>query len=204
MLTLDHIAIGCTDLDAGVATIEAALGVSLAPGGQHVAFGTHNRLLGLGPELYLEVIAKDPTATPPGRSAWFGLDHFAGAPRPCNWICSVADIPAAAALLAEPVGQVVTVARDDLRWDITVPDDGHLPMGGAQPTLIAWGAGVVPPSARLPESGCRLHQWEVIHPKAPELAKQLPINDPRVVFVPGECPAFRAHIDTPNGRKVLS
>jgi hypothetical protein len=34
-------------VDAGVARVEALLGAPLAPGGQHVRYATHNRLLGL-------------------------------------------------------------------------------------------------------------------------------------------------------------
>ena len=59
MLVLDHLAIGCRDLDAGSRFTEALLGVPMASGGQHARYGTHNRLLSLGPDLYLEVIAPD-------------------------------------------------------------------------------------------------------------------------------------------------
>ena len=40
--------------------------------------GTHNRLLKIAserfPDSYLEIIAIDPEAPPPGRARWFGLD----------------------------------------------------------------------------------------------------------------------------------
>ena len=36
--------------------------------------GTHNRLLGLGTNVYLEVIAIDTEAAPPARPRWFSLD----------------------------------------------------------------------------------------------------------------------------------
>jgi hypothetical protein len=38
--------------------------------------GTHNRLLKLGEGFYLELIAIDPQAPPPGRPRWFGLDRL--------------------------------------------------------------------------------------------------------------------------------
>jgi hypothetical protein len=62
MLTLDHIAVSTTALPTGTAEVEAALGLPLAPGGQHEAMGTWNRLLSLGPEEYFELIAIEPGA----------------------------------------------------------------------------------------------------------------------------------------------
>ena len=57
---------------------------------------THNRLLGLG-DLYLEVIAADPSAPRPAWPRWFDLDRFTGAPRLTNWICACDDLEAAVA-----------------------------------------------------------------------------------------------------------
>ena len=85
-LELDHIAVAGETLEAAVAHVEAALGVTLDPGGVHVEMGTHNRLLSLGPDLYLGVIAIDPEAAPPGRRRWFDLDRFDGLPRLHSWI----------------------------------------------------------------------------------------------------------------------
>ena len=71
MMRLDHLALSALTLEDGVAHVGAALGVTLAAGGQHPQMATHNRLLGLG-DVYLEVIAADPSAKRPaqrGRSA---------------------------------------------------------------------------------------------------------------------------------------
>ena len=62
-LAFDHIAVSARTLQEGVDWVEQALGVTMAGGGQHPLMATHNRLLGLG-DLYLEVIAIDPTGTP--------------------------------------------------------------------------------------------------------------------------------------------
>ena len=53
----DHIVFGASSLEAGAAWLEQQLGVPLAPGGEHVKMGTHNRLLRLGELTYLELIA---------------------------------------------------------------------------------------------------------------------------------------------------
>ena len=67
MLVLDHIAVAAESLAEGAAHVEAALGVPLSDVGVHDLMGTHNRLLSLGPGLYLEVIAIDPEARPPAQ-----------------------------------------------------------------------------------------------------------------------------------------
>ena len=201
MLTLDHIAIACTDLDSATRDLKARLGVPLQPGGRHDRFGTHNRLLGLG-DIYLELIALDPDAPPTGRPAWFGLDHFTGPARPANWICRTDDLEAAVATAPADPGTIVPLTRGDLHWRITVPDDGSLPLDGGMPTLIQWGEGIAPPSARLPDSGCRLVTWQVSHPEAARIRDGLTLRDDRVVFVSG-APGFTATLDTPRGRVTL-
>ncbi|KQI67836.1 polyphosphate kinase [Loktanella sp. 3ANDIMAR09] len=200
MLTLDHIAIACTDLDAGTAWVEKTLGVPLQPGGKHAAFGTHNTLLALG-DTYLEVISLDPGAQRT-RPAWFALDAFAGPPRCANWICRTDDLNAAVADAPADVGAIVPLERDALRWDITVPDDGSLPLQGACPTLICWGDGVPHPTETLTDRGCTLIGWEVHHPQAEALGRDLALDDPRVIYANG-APRFRATIRTPDGVRTL-
>ena len=74
MTELDHIAVIAPDLGTGVAWVREALGVEMPAGGKHPEMGTHNRLVGLGPDVYLEVIAVDPEAPRPPHRRWFGLD----------------------------------------------------------------------------------------------------------------------------------
>jgi hypothetical protein len=202
MLTFDHIALAAETLEAGVAHVEAALGVPLAGGGQHPLMATHNRLLGLG-DLYFEVIAIDPAAPAPAFPRWFDLDRFAGRPRLTNWICRTDDLEAALAACPPGTGMPVALARGDLRWRMAVPETGILPFTNAFPALIEW-QGSLHPVQRLPDSGLRLRRLEIASPDAPALTATLArlINDPRVVIVPGE-PAMRASFDTPSGLRVL-
>ena len=80
---VDHLVVAAASLDQGVAWCEATLGITPGPGGKHPLMGTHNRLLKIATEpsrdAYLEIIAIDPAAPPPGRVRWFGLDDAVAA-----------------------------------------------------------------------------------------------------------------------------
>lgn len=199
-MQLDHLAVTAADLAAGVAWAEARLGLPLAPGGRHALFSTHNRLLSLGPDLYLEVIAPDPEAPPPARPRWFDLDR-AGAPLLGNWIVRLEGDEG----FAPDAGEVLALSRGDLRWEIAVPADGRLPRDGGLPTPIRWAAGTVHPAARLPDHGARLVALTVFHPEAPALAARLRpvLRDPRVRFVAAVRAGLQARIATPAGIAVL-
>lgn len=201
-MQLDHMAVVAPDLAQGVAIVEQALGVALQPGGAHARFGTHNRLLGLGEGLYLEVIAPDPGAPKPATPRWFGLDRVRET-HLGNWIVRVPDIVASMQDAPDDAGEVLPLARGDLSWRIAVPPDGSLPMGGAFPTLITWDSGAHP-STRLPDSGVRLIELAVTHPKAETLAARLThLTDSRVRFVTGPTPRLSARFSTLLGERIL-
>ncbi len=201
-LALDHIVVSAATLEQGAAAVEASLGVSLDSGGQHVTMGTHNRLLSLGPGEYLEVIAIDPTLSPPGRPRWFALDIFAGAPRLTNWAARCADVEAEAAV-TPAAGTVHALSRGDFRWKVAVPEDGRLPFDEGFPMLIEW-QGTLHPTQRLPDRGCRLSRLIISHPEAGTLRVALSgrAADPRIETVEGP-PGLRAEIVTPGGPRWL-
>lgn len=201
---IDHLVITADRLEDGVAQLEQALDVRMAPGGAHAFMGTHNRLLGLGEGLYLEVIAIDPAAPPPAQARWFNLDGRSGPPRLTNWVARGNDLTAALAQAPSGAGRVVEATRGALNWRITVPEDGRLPFDGGFPGLIAWD-GDAHPCDTLPDSGCRLRQLEIVHPQAEALRTGLApiVTDSRVVLRDGAVPALRAHLDTPDGPRIL-
>jgi len=204
MLTLDHIAIATTALDQGVADAEAALGLSLSPGGQHQEMGTHNRLLSLGPEEYMEVIAIDPNGTEPGQPRWFDLDSFTGPTRAHTWICRCPDLDAALAKAPKGSGVPWDLARSDLRWRMAVPVDGKLPFDNLFPALIEW-QGEAHPAPRLPDAGIRLTALRLHSPKAPALRAALDalFSDDRVAVLEAPEPRLEAVLATPNGEVTL-
>src|SRR5262245_22737988 len=73
MTELDHIAVVAPSLAAGIAYVHDVLGVEPPKGGAHPLMGTHNHLLRLGDDVFLEVIAVDPDGPRPAHRRWFGL-----------------------------------------------------------------------------------------------------------------------------------
>ncbi len=209
MLTLDHITVIAGSLDEGVAGVEATLGVSIPAGGAHREMGTHNHLLRLGPDLFLEVIAIDPAAPAPARPRWFGLDAVAGRaapapPRLSTWVVRTDDLDAALSTVPGAAGPAITVSRGALSWRISVPEDGSMPFDGAFPTIIAWPAGPHPAS-RMPDLGCALLRLEVAHPRGEAIARDLApfLSDERLAIRFGPERRLTAHIATPHGLRVL-
>jgi hypothetical protein len=159
-LVLDHVAIGCASLDAGAAYVCDLLGVEVPAGGRHERMGTHNRLMRLGGDVYLELIAIDPEGQSPARPRWFALDEawqqarIAERPRPIAWLASTRDI--AGDLAAAPeLGAAVEMTRGDLVWQIALTADGVPPRRGLLPVLIEWPGGRSP-VARIPDLGVTL------------------------------------------------
>lgn len=71
---IDHLVIGAADLIQGVQYVKECLGVDMPCGGAHEKMGTHNHLMRLGGDIFLEVIAVNPDDDPPENLRWYGLD----------------------------------------------------------------------------------------------------------------------------------
>lgn len=214
-LALDHLVIGATTLQEGVAWCEATLGITPGPGGRHALMSTHNRLFAIGspafPRAYAEIIAIDPQAPPPGRSRWFDLDQpalqraLAHGPALIHWVARVPDLAvpiAALAALGHDAGEVLSAQRDTpqglLRWRIGVRRDGRRSMGGALPTFISWGDRH--PADDLEDSGVRIESL-TLSGVPREIAGRL-AWPAAITMSPGD-PALQARLATPKGRLDL-
>jgi len=200
---LDHLVICAATLEEGVSYVEQTLGVSMAGGGQHLRTGTHNRLLSLGPDSYLEVIAVDPEAQGADLPRMFDLDYFTGDARLTNWVMRVKSLTDALHRAPVGTGQERALSRGDMRWQMALPDSGQYPFKGASPGLIEWRGKRA--CDVLPDSGCRLLHVDITHPEADGLRVALApfLNDARVSITKGDTVTFRADISTPTGVKVL-
>lgn len=215
---LDHIVIGCANLEDGVDWVERQLGARPTPGGQHVAMGTHNALLKLGARSYLEVIAINPDGTTPARPRWFALDEpemqaqLAAGPRLITWAVRSESLASACARVPD-LGEILPMSRGDFYWKIAVPESGSLAWGGVLPTAIQWmpadDGAVHHPCDVLEDSGCELVRLQLSHPAAVlgisgimGMFRELKIMGP-VDLAPGP-KMLAATIRTPAGELVLS
>jgi hypothetical protein len=212
---VDHLVVAAAGLAQGVAWCEATLGVTPGPGGRHALFGTHNRLLriasGACPNAYLEIIAIDPDAPPPGRPRWFGLDdpalqaRVAVVPRLIHVVARTTALEAQRRALVDAglqPGVAVRASRETpqgrLEWEILVRDDGALECGGALPTLIQWRG--AHPTEAMPASGVELRALR-LRGLDPRVRDRLDLRGADVSAVPG--PALRAVLATPKGDVIL-
>ena len=198
-MRLDHLVVTCADLEAGTNWVEERLGLTVQEGGRHAFMGTHNRLLSLGPDEYLEVIAPDPAASHPGAPRWFALDRRS-APALTNWMVRTGDLDAALAAMPAGIGTPYDAARGDLRWRVALQADGELPFGGACPGLLQWQG--PHPAPALRDVGCRLAALRVTTPHAEALSAALRLDDARVEIAEGPL-SIGAEFDTPEGRRAL-
>ncbi len=142
---IDHLVFATPNLAQGVGEIEALTGVRASVGGQHPAWGTHNRLLALGTDKYLEIIAPDPSQPTPARPRPFGIDTLSHS-RLVTWAVRGTGLEQFANSAAErgvPLGEVFSGSRvrSDgvvISWQLTSP--WSLLEGGLIPFFIDWGA----------------------------------------------------------------
>jgi len=170
---LDHIILGCNDLDRGIEAVEEATGVRPAVGGVHPGRGTRNALLSLGERRYLEIIAPDPAQE---KIVHFPQIHQMTDPRLIGWAVHPPDIAAVVKQLRE--NQIAFTGPDDgsrkrpdgrvLNWKtVNLADD----RGGLLPFFIEWSADSVHPSKDAP-ARCDL-DFEILSADPEELSSTL-------------------------------
>ena len=206
---LDHLIVTAPNLKSGVEWVRDTLNATPEYGGMHPRMGTHNCLLSLDDQTYLEVIAPDPNAPQPNRPRWFELDSLErdSPPRLAAWVARTDDIKLTASASTEPLGVIEPMSRGDLNWLITVTDDGALTFGGIAPILIEWPT-QVHPSAGMRDSGCQLLQLELHHPEAQRAGDMLQSIgiESKVSLKPlasGLAPRLVVRIRTAQGDKTL-
>jgi hypothetical protein len=203
-MLIDHLVYAVPDLAAAVAEVEERFGVRAKAGGKHIGLGTHNALLGLGTQTYLEIIAPDPGQPEPAMPRPFGVD---GVRRRglVGWALACDDIDAAVvrarshgydpgeAADGQRVGPTGTVRR----WRLTL----NAMAGGLVPFLISWGDTEHP--ARSAPPGLTLEAFHLEHPDPPSLAPSLTALGTDVEIRPAGTPALIARLSGPNGSMVL-
>lgn len=198
---LDHILLGCNNLDLGIAFVEKHTGVRAAFGGVHPGRGTRNALLSLGEKHYLEIIAPDPQQS--GAPDHYGLAKLIE-PRLVTWAAHPGDlnefaIRLRAANLAFDGPSTGSRKRPDgrlLQWKtLNLKDD----QSGLLPFFIEWSADTVHPSVDAP-SGCHIVRFSLSAPGDAALTHLCAELDLDVPVDHSGKPRLYARISGPDGR----
>jgi Glyoxalase-like domain len=202
--TLDHIILGCTDLDGGIEFVFRHLGVRAIPGGVHPGAGTKNALLSLGTRRYLEIMAPDldqpdapdprnvRTLKAPALVGWAEhrdhLDEFAAGLHAAG-VEYVGPVPGSR---KRPDGSV-------LNWrSLPLKDDEH----GVLPFFIEWGAATAHPSTDSPK-GCSIDGLGITTPDPASLGALSKTLDLDVAIGQSKAPRLTAHLHGPAGSLTL-
>jgi catechol 2,3-dioxygenase-like lactoylglutathione lyase family enzyme len=208
-IMLDHLLLGCSDLDQGIAFVEKHTGVRPAMGGVHPGRGTRNALLALGAQHYLEVIAPDPAQTgiPTTRAELPAMLKRLTTPKLVDWAVHTPDIVGVAERLgkfgiafqgptpgsrARPDGRV-------LHWQTLNLDNDR---DGLLPFFIEWGADTVHPSVDAP-AGCRLESFAAVSPDSTALSAEFQRLGIEVQVEHGMKARLRTRIVGPGGEMGL-
>jgi hypothetical protein len=213
---LDHLLLGCSDLEQGIAFVESHTGVRAAFGGVHPGRGTQNALLSLGERHYLEIIAPDPKQKTPDvapmvlRSAGPLLARLEAltSPRLVGWAAHPGDLADFAGKL-RAAGIAFTGPnpgsrkRPDgrlLQWQtLNLNDDDS----SLLPFFIEWSAGSPHPSSDAPQ-GCHLDFFELAAPDVDALKKSLAVFGLDVTVNQSANSSIRARIIGPKGELQLT
>ena len=210
---IDHLVIGAGSIAQGVAYVRESLGVDMPLGGVHEKMGTHNHLMQLGNDIFLEILAINPDMAPPMRPRWFGLDdafirqRIEKQPALLAWVVNTQDINTLIAQAAFSLGTAEFVTRGNLSWYFGLPEDGRLIAGGLLPYAIEWQTDTHP-AANMADLACRFRGLAIYHPYPRWLESALAsIGASHLVTINAlarnETPYMIAYIDTPNGVKEL-
>ena len=203
---LDHLVVAAIDLPSGTEYIERLLGAPTEEGGDHLTQGTHNRLVRLSDDQYLEVISINPCGQKPAHPRWFELDssemqtRIATSPRLITWAVRVSDINQIIQIPPYDQCDVQSLFRGDLRWKVALTPDGRLLEGGILPLTIEWQGDVTPPH-RLSDSGCKIQTVTIHHPDTERIERTfaaLGLATPVSVHK-GKSTQLLAELQTPNG-----
>ena len=167
---IDHIVIGAANLISGTNILETKLSTKFSPGGEHQFMGTHNKLLKLQSDIYLEIIANNPNVNKPSRPRWFSLDEtrtkekIKNSPKVLCWVLGVDDIEDTVKRCGYNPGEILQLSRDELTWKVTVPSNGKLVENGVLPVLIEWPSNQHP-SKKLNNSKVSINKISLFHPE---------------------------------------
>ena len=144
MHKLDHIVFAASTLEEGTSFIENKLQVKLSDIGYHKDMGTHNRVIRISENVYLEVVAIDPKRKNLKNRKWFNLDNS-------NLQSKLKKSPQIIGYVIENNDRNINkyydpffeASRDRYKWKFAMPTfnnilDSEIIETGIIPSLISW------------------------------------------------------------------
>ena len=202
---IDHIQIGTSDLDRGIAELTRLTGVRPKIGGTHPGAGTRNALLSLGNGTYLELYAPNPAE--PVRSK--NVDQLRALKKltPVGFAATVTDAEALRSSLRK-AGLALSPPQPGTR---TMPDGSTLHWQGLEiahfddplaPFFIQWADPALHPSRTSP-GGCTLRSLTLQEAHPARLQKALRNLALPVTIRHATAPAIRVRLSCPAGEVIL-
>tara|TARA_B110000003_G_scaffold44449_1_gene42048 strand:+ start:25 stop:693 length:669 start_codon:yes stop_codon:yes gene_type:complete len=145
MHKLDHIVFGARTLEEGTNFIEKKLDIKLSEVGYHDFMGTHNRVVKVDKDIYLEVIAIDPSSKFPNGNRWFNLDNpilqkkLEYSPQMIGYVIETKDKE-----ILKHFCTPIQASRGNYKWNFAMPNldsnffNKELIENGIIPSLINW------------------------------------------------------------------
>lgn len=203
---LDHLVWLAEDLEAACAQFERMSGVKPEYGGEHPG-GTHNAIVGLGPLVYLEIVA--PKAGAADDHPWVAAARRRPEPHLYSYCmrsaASLSDLANQAReagfnTIGPSGGSRNLPSGDLLEWELLIPLVSE--SGGVMPFHIDWSDS--PHPAVQSPSAAKLTDFGVRHPDPAKIQAAMELFAPGV-HVKGspDGPTLRAQLDTPKGKVVL-
>lgn len=186
---LDHILLGCNDLQRGIDFVGEHTGVRAAFGGVHPGRGTQNALLSLGERRYLEIIVPDPRQPDAKNPLALHLKKLS-VPQIVGWAAHPGDLSSFAKKLADAgmafegptPGSRKRPDGKTLSWKtLNLKDD----RGGVLPFFIEWSAESEHPAEDAPHGG-RLDSFSAATPNSDSLLQVLKALSLEMPVVHGE------------------
>lgn len=207
MRKIDHIAYAVPNLQDGCSQLEELLGCKVTIGGRHLNNGTHNALINLGSEIYLEVLAIDHDNKEITSPRWMGVDLISE-PKITRWAMKTNDLPSDLTVLKmhHPEhgesfeGSRVKQDGSILQWNMAIPTAA--PAVDLAPFAVDW-KDSIHPTLTLPDE-CTLMEMELMHPTPSRFDKLFERLNIELKVKQGTNAEIKLKINCPNGIIELS
>jgi len=203
---LDHIVYCCKDLQAGMRLIHDLTGVRPIYGGRHLTKGTHNALIKIGAQSYLEILAPDPENKDVDPLRWMGIDLIEE-PVITRWAINSDNISLQAKTLQDyrpDYGSVQEGSRalsdgSTLRWALT--DPLGQPAVEVVPFLLDW-KDSIHPTVHLNQE-CTIIDISLYHPDPSKISPILSQLDLDMTIQKGTTESISITLETPKGQVLI-